>query len=342
MSDLSLNNVDNLERILQDIQRKNWEKKKEEEATANLIKQLQIQDEKDRLANLASKPPQKPVKPVQIITKKVGGWEHPPKYDADGFQVVQRKRSNQSQVWSKEFPSLEAQEQFDPTTTNARIRRLNKQERAMKEELDQIDEEKRQLQKDLNLWESKKRENETIEKMIKHQEESRKIRLVSQDQVQAPELGLIQPQVPENLCELMSATHQKKVRAEIKRSVREITSLQERLNSLKVRRENIKDYENERSAMGSELKERRMMSEMLEKQNYVKEGGVVVLQELIHVSVVHQELINLQNGQQGLKRQKNLSENSDEVLALGKKAVLENTRFNSKPWQQASINKKKK
>lgn len=35
----------------------------------------------------------------------------------------------------------------------------------MKEELDQIDEEKRQLQKDLNLWESKKRENETIEKV---------------------------------------------------------------------------------------------------------------------------------------------------------------------------------
>ena len=35
----------------------------------------------------------------------------------------------------------------------------------MKEELDQIDEEKRQLLKDLNLWESKKRENETIEKV---------------------------------------------------------------------------------------------------------------------------------------------------------------------------------
>ena len=35
------------------------------------------------------------------------------------------------------------------------------------------------------------------------------------------------------------------------------------------------------------------MSEMLEKQNYVKEGGVLVHQELIHVSVVHQELINV-------------------------------------------------
>ena len=32
--------------------------------------------------------------------------------------------------------------------------------------------------------------------MIKHQEEGRKIRLVSHDQVQAPELDLIQPQVP--------------------------------------------------------------------------------------------------------------------------------------------------
>lgn len=311
------------EKILEEIRRRKEENEKEEEASLAFINQLKIQDEVESRNNNN----QMRVKHFNDKMRvehfndgqnqiRVEYFEDEPSGRQAEFEVVSRRKDRHLHQLNQDmFPALPAKQ---PSSLPAKTpKTAEREEKARRRERERRAAVARELEEEQRIWEQREREHQVVEEMLKTEEKNRKVSMISADELLKIEQGDLDEQaikkIPENLTEILMTTHKRKVRQEILRSVKDISNLQERLARRKDTNKEKEEYNKERVAMSSELKERMEIEE--ESKEWVREGDVVFLNE-------------------PKTRQMSAEEQAEDLLNLGRSAAQRNIRTRIPSWKK--------